>query len=321
MPQEQVDIEGWIKLHRKILGSRIFVSAELFHFWCWCLLKASHSKQYVSVVSGRGIHVVELGPGQFIFGRFAAGKFLRIRPSTARNRLDLLRKWGNLDTKTDTRCTIVTICNWGTYQNTKDGAEDGKLTGNGQVMDSYLTANGQVEDTYKNDKKAKNVKKEECAPEISGLTLPNNPAVVEPLPSETVKAIAQVQTHMRKLRCGWALSWTTATANQLAAGVTVEEMLDISASDVSECKRAQKGKVWLNALLEVRNLRLQTKVSQPPRSPPNPEVSAEDRGKRQTTYAVVKAAWPLGDPIKRAKATSLVLAGKSVQEAIELAKG
>jgi len=70
---------GWIKLHRKILDNPIFTSDKGFRIWIWCLLKASHNGNECFIGRKRR---VQLGKGQFIFGRKSASEELKLSGST-----------------------------------------------------------------------------------------------------------------------------------------------------------------------------------------------------------------------------------------------
>jgi uncharacterized phage protein (TIGR02220 family) len=107
---------GYVKLFRKTLRSQVFANEGLFHLWVWCLLKASHKEEWVTMQTGSGQTEVKIGPGQFVYGRKAAAKELRAKPSTIRDRLKKLERIGNITTQPATHFTIVSIVNWDTYQ-------------------------------------------------------------------------------------------------------------------------------------------------------------------------------------------------------------
>ncbi|MBI9089889.1 MAG: hypothetical protein JEZ12_11790 [Desulfobacterium sp.] len=106
--------QGYIKLWRKSLDSGLMQNPNLWFFWCWCLLKASHKRHKQMV----GMQVVELQPGQFIFGRKAASKDLGISERKIRTCVEKLKKLQNLTTKPTNRYSIISIVNWDTYQQT-----------------------------------------------------------------------------------------------------------------------------------------------------------------------------------------------------------
>ncbi|MFP3361636.1 DNA replication protein DnaD, partial [Planococcus sp. SIMBA_143] len=56
-------MQGWIKLHRKILHSEIFQNEKLFKIFIYCLTKSSHKRTECRI----GRQKVQLEPGEFVF--------------------------------------------------------------------------------------------------------------------------------------------------------------------------------------------------------------------------------------------------------------
>jgi len=133
---------GWIKLHRKLLNSMVFTNEGLLKVWVWCLLKANHEEEWVSIKTGRGSTEVKILPGQFIFGRKTASKELKMKSSTLWKRMQKLKKVENLNIESDTHFSLVSIINWNSYQGLKESKRTGKGTGKEQPRN-----------TNKNDKK------------------------------------------------------------------------------------------------------------------------------------------------------------------------
>lgn len=142
-------MEGWIKLHRKLLDNPIFSSEKGLKIWIWCLLKANHLETDVYL----GMEKIHINSGEFIFGRDSASKDLKIKPSTIRNWIELLKKDSYINTKTTNKYTVITIQNWIMYQ--EKGHEKG------QQIDNRLTTDCQRIDTNKNDKNVKNDKNDD----------------------------------------------------------------------------------------------------------------------------------------------------------------
>uniref|UniRef100_A0A6H1ZX57 Uncharacterized protein n=1 Tax=viral metagenome TaxID=1070528 RepID=A0A6H1ZX57_9ZZZZ len=107
---------GYVKLWRKTLDSRIFKNEGLLKVWVWCLMRANHKTNWVSVVTGRGETEVKIEPGQFVFGRKTAAKELRMKEPTVQKRIVKLKNMQNIDIKSITHCSIITIINWDIYQ-------------------------------------------------------------------------------------------------------------------------------------------------------------------------------------------------------------
>jgi hypothetical protein len=106
----------WFRLHRSIMDSRVFQNEGLLKVWIWCLCRANWKRCYVAITTGRGSTEVELQPGQFIFGRATAAKALRMKSATVQDRMRKLVDIKNIIMQPVTHYSIVTICNWATYQ-------------------------------------------------------------------------------------------------------------------------------------------------------------------------------------------------------------
>lgn len=151
-------IDGYVKLYRKSIDSRVFKNSELWKVWTWCLMKANHKETWVKVKTGKGETEVKLLPGQFIFGRKTAAEELGIPESSIRNRMEKLKNMQNLDMQTDTHYSIISIINWTTYQEEENKKDRRK--------DRQRTTKGQPEDTDKNDKNDKNIYNEFFSTEL-----------------------------------------------------------------------------------------------------------------------------------------------------------
>ncbi len=115
---------GYVKLHRKLLDSRVWKNDKLFKLWVYCLLKATHRPCWVEVTTGRGKTEVLLQPGQFIFGSKKTANDLGQKWQSTYKRLVKLKNMGNLKTQNKTHYTLVTVCNWDIYQGVKNENEN-----------------------------------------------------------------------------------------------------------------------------------------------------------------------------------------------------
>ncbi len=160
----------WIKLHRKIVHSAVFANAELLRLWVVCLINANHKDTHVSV---DGINEpVLVKRGQFLTGRFALhddvypskrrqGRLAQRRDAksavTVWRQLETLQKLRCISIKTSNKFSIVTIENYGVYQ---DG-ESESVQQDVQQVSSRRSAGVQQTITNKNEKNEKNDKNEE----------------------------------------------------------------------------------------------------------------------------------------------------------------
>ena len=105
-------MDGYIKLYRKSIENGWLKNGDLWRFWCYCLLKATHQKTTVVV----GWQQIELEPGQFIFGRRVASDDLEMSERKVRTCLHALKNMQNVTIKTTNKFSIISIVNWDTYQ-------------------------------------------------------------------------------------------------------------------------------------------------------------------------------------------------------------
>jgi len=101
-------MQGYIKLHRKILDNGVFADAELLKVFVWCILKANTTP---NVVYGRKVEV-----GEFITGRITASEELHLKPSTIYKRLQRLKAQGYIDISSTTKNSLITVVNYKSYQ-------------------------------------------------------------------------------------------------------------------------------------------------------------------------------------------------------------
>jgi len=108
-------------------------------------MKASHKQHSVLV----GNQVVDLLPGQFIFGRKAASEETGMGQQEIRTCVKILEKMENLTIKPTNKFSIITIINWDTYQS-QDEKPTSKLTNNQPTTNQQLTTNKNVKKGKKN---------------------------------------------------------------------------------------------------------------------------------------------------------------------------
>lgn len=102
----------WIKLHRKLLESAVFSDEWLLKLWIWCLLRAGYKQRQA------GTTVIQAG--SFATGRFAAADELGVSPSKWYRGINQLSALGMINVSTSRDRTVVSICNWTTYQSDSD---------------------------------------------------------------------------------------------------------------------------------------------------------------------------------------------------------
>lgn len=138
-------MEGWIKIHRKILENPIVCKdSDYLAVWIYLLLNATH-KEFPALFKGKKII---LKKGQLITGRKSIAEQLNISESKVKRILVELESDQQIDRQRSNKNSLVSILNWDKYQETDQ--EDG------QQMDSKWTASDQQVTTNKNVKNVKN---------------------------------------------------------------------------------------------------------------------------------------------------------------------
>ena len=145
-------MNGWIKLHRKLLESLIFDNPRALKVWVWCLLRANHKPAKVMV----GHQVVHLEAGEFITGSHKASKELGIPVATLWRYLETLEELKMVERKSENKYTVLKVVNWGVYQ--------GEENGNGKQTETKRKTNGNQTETNNNDKKNKEYPEPEKLP-------------------------------------------------------------------------------------------------------------------------------------------------------------
>jgi len=106
-------MEGWIKLHRKILKTNIWQDKNLARVFFYCLLRANHEEKNVFFNS----QVIQLQPGQFITSIKKMSKEIGLSTQKIRNKLINNQKSQKITIKTTNRYTLISVVNWTKYQN------------------------------------------------------------------------------------------------------------------------------------------------------------------------------------------------------------
>ena len=133
-------MSGWIKIHRKFLEWEWFNKSEAVHLFMYMLLKANHKDG-----KWQGI---EIKRGQFISSLGNISNATGISVQTIRTILKKLEKTNEIELKSTSQFTIVTICKYECYQDENDDTNK-QLTNNQQTTNKQLTTN-------KNEKNEKN---------------------------------------------------------------------------------------------------------------------------------------------------------------------
>lgn len=136
-------MQGWIKLHRKLLENPIIKKPELLQIFLYCLLKANHEPEKI-LFNGEEMVIQR---GQFVTGRNVLSNDLNQNGRTLYDRLKILKNLKIINIKTNNKFSLVTVVNYGLYQST-----DGEANSN---SNNEPTTSQQQANTNKNDKNDK----------------------------------------------------------------------------------------------------------------------------------------------------------------------
>jgi hypothetical protein len=154
---------GYVKLYRDVMDHPIFAHEGMLRLWCFCLLRANW-KDSQWLVPGTLISM-PVKRGQFITGgnslyeSLYGSEYKGDKPSvrTIWRWLEALRDMECLEMQTvSSRCTLVTICNYETYQDANDGecqADDKPVSSSCHAGVTPVTTNKETNHSIKKEGK------------------------------------------------------------------------------------------------------------------------------------------------------------------------
>ena len=135
---------NWIKLYRTSLDSVVFADSKLWHLWTFLLMRANYKQR--TLPDG-----TTLNPGQLVTSNNTISDRLGVSKSTANRLLKRLVRVNKIARKAERRRTIVTICNWGTYNDEKQKG--------GTIAERWRNDSGTIVEPKEERKKEKNISK------------------------------------------------------------------------------------------------------------------------------------------------------------------
>ena len=147
-------MNGWVKLHRRLLDNPRSGDPEWVAVWVYLLLNATHQPYRVNFDG----HIIELQPGQLVSGRLAIADATGVHESKVKRILAAMKTDQQIDQQAGVHGSIFTVRNWQTYQNCDQQ--------NGQQVTSDRPASDQRLTTNKKDKNRRTEKQKngECHP-------------------------------------------------------------------------------------------------------------------------------------------------------------
>lgn len=139
-------MEGWIKLHRKILENPIVCKdCETLSIWTYLLLNATHT-QIPAVFKGEKIILKE---GQLLTGILSISKKLKIDKSKVQRTLKLFENDNQIKQQMSNQNRLISILNWNNYQSNEKQID--------KPMINERETNDKPVITNKNEKNEKNI--------------------------------------------------------------------------------------------------------------------------------------------------------------------
>jgi len=150
---------GWIKLHRKITQWEWYDDANTMRLFIHLLLSANHNTT--------NWHGITINRAQILTGRLKLAQTLRTTERKITTSLNKLKATNEIDIKTTNKYSIITICNYDSYQCLENENAQQNAQQNRQQTHNKRTTNAQQTDTNKNIrikelKELKEEKKKEC---------------------------------------------------------------------------------------------------------------------------------------------------------------
>jgi hypothetical protein len=147
-------MEGWIKLHRKMVEWEWYDDANTFRLFMHCLIKANHKDK-----TWRGNDIKR---GEFITSYDKLAKELKLSVKQIRVSLGKLKKTNEVASKSTTQHTVIQVLRYDEYQ------EEGKQSDEQKA--NKRQTRGKRGATTKNDKNDKNEKKQSVELCLDGIS-------------------------------------------------------------------------------------------------------------------------------------------------------
>ena len=141
-------MEGWIKLHRKLLDNPIIMKDnDHLAVWIYLLLNATHT-EYDTLFKGKR---TTLQPGQLITGIISIEKKLGINRSKVQRILKLFENEKQIEQQTTSQNRLISIVLWNEYQQL-DKQNEKQVTNECKTSDKRVTTNNNVKNINNGNK-------------------------------------------------------------------------------------------------------------------------------------------------------------------------
>ena len=173
-------MEGWVKIHRKILDNPISCKdSDYLAVWIYLLLNATH-KEYDALFKGKRI---TLQKGQLITGTISISKKMNINKDKVQRILKSFENDKQITQQTSNKNRLISIINWNEYQDI-DKQNDKQVINKCETTDKQLITNKNVKN-IKNDKNVV-VVSDSCVDDLQEIIdfYNNNIGIITPYATE-----------------------------------------------------------------------------------------------------------------------------------------
>lgn len=138
-------MEGWIRVHRKIIDEPWFNKSEYVHLWLYLLLKANHKDQEIFV----GNEKVLVKRGQLLTSRHKLSEVVHVQENKIYRILKCFENEHQIEQRKTKKYTVISIVNYDIYQKSEQDNE--------QQMNNRCTTDEQSMNTNNNDNNDNNI--------------------------------------------------------------------------------------------------------------------------------------------------------------------
>ena len=112
-------MEGWIRIHRKIIDVPWFNKSEYVHLWLYLLLKANHKDQEIFI----GNEKILVKRGQLLTSRHKLSEVVHIQENKIYRILKCFENEHQIEQHKTPKYTVISIVNYDMYQKTEQVVE------------------------------------------------------------------------------------------------------------------------------------------------------------------------------------------------------
>lgn len=184
-------MNGWIKLHRKMLDNPVVMKdADHLAVWTYLLLNATH-EDYPTLFGGKKI---TLKPGQLITGRQKIAREMKLNEHKVDRILKAFKSEQQIEQQSERYGRLITIVSWDEYQQSEQQTE--QQVSNERATSEQRVSTIQEDKEHKNNKKNNNIR---AYGEFQNVMLTDDEytKLVEKFPRDYQERIENLSTYLK----------------------------------------------------------------------------------------------------------------------------